>query len=91
MTKKDLIDAIMQELGYTRKDATHFVDLFFEAIKEEIQQKGKIKISKFGSFEVYKKKTRIGRNPNTMKEAPIPERNVVRFKSSSILRKSINR
>jgi integration host factor subunit alpha len=91
MTKKDLIDSIVEEMNYSRKEATELVDTFFETMKSKIEQEGKLKISRFGSFEVYRKKERIGRNPKTMEEARIGARNVVRFKGSSILRNSINK
>ena len=91
MTKKDLIDSIIEEMSYSRKEAIELVDTFFETMKSKIEQEGKLKISRFGSFEVYTKKERIGRNPKTMKEAQIRARNVVRFKGSSILRNSINK
>ena len=91
MTKKDLIDSIVEEMNYSRKEASELVDTFFETMKSKIEEDGKLKISRFGSFEVYRKKERIGRNPKTMKEAQIEARNVVRFKGSSILRNSINK
>lgn len=91
MTKKDIIDSIIKEMSYSRKEASELVETFFETIKAKIEQEGKLKISRFGTFEVYTKKERIGRNPKTMKEAQIEARNVVRFKGSSILRNSINK
>ncbi len=91
MTKKDLIDSIIKEMSCSRKEAAELVDTFFETIKSKIEQEGKLKISRFGTFEVYRKKERIGRNPKNMKEAQIEARNVVRFKGSSILRNSINK
>jgi nucleoid DNA-binding protein len=91
MTKKDIINLLIKDMKYSKQEASEFVDIFFETIKDKIEEEGKLKISGFGSFEVYHKKTRIGRNPSTMVEASIKARNVIRFKESSILRKSINR
>lgn len=91
MTKKDIINSIIKEMSCSRKEATELVETFFETIKSKIEQEGKLKISRFGTFEVYTKKERIGRNPKTMEEAQIEARNVVRFKGSSILRNSINK
>lgn len=91
MTKKDLIEVIAKEMNYSYRKASEMVDIFFETMKSEIEKNGKLKISKFGSFEVYRKRERIGRNPQTMEEAKIKARKVIRFKGSSILRKSINK
>lgn len=91
MTKKDIIDILIKDMNYSRKEASELVEIFFETMKSNIEQTGKLKIPRFGSFEVYHKKKRMGRNPKSMKTAQIKERNVVRFKGSSILRNSINK
>jgi len=91
MTKKDLIEVLVKDLDYSYKRAAELVDIFFETMKAEIGKSGKLKLSGFGSFEVYHKKERLGRNLKTMETAKIKARNVIRFKESSILRKSINR
>lgn len=91
MTKKDIVNLLISDMSFSKKDATFFVDNFFETMKSNIEKEGKLKISNFGSFEVYRKNRRIGRNPKTMEKAEILERNVLRFKESSNLRTSINK
>ena len=91
MTKRDIVDLLVKDMSFSRKKAVDFVDDFFETLKDNIEKSGKLKISGFGSFEVYHKNKRIGRNPRNMKTAEILERNVVRFKGSSLLKKSINK
>jgi integration host factor subunit alpha len=49
-----------------------------------------VKLSSFGSFVVRKKGQRIGRNPKTGKEVPIPPRRVMVFKPSTIFKQRIN-
>jgi len=91
MTKKDIVNLLVNDMNFSRKKAMDFVETFFETLKSNIKEKGKLKIANFGSFEVYHKNKRIGRNPKTMERAEILERNVLRFKESSLLRKSINK
>ena len=91
MTKKDIIALLVKDMNFSRKKAVDFVEIFFETMKSNIEKNGKLKIANFGSFEVYHKNKRMGRNPITMKDAEIQERNVLRFKESSLLRNSINK
>ena len=62
----------------------------FEVLLKSLKEKGKVKISNFGTFTLRHKKSRIGRNPKTKKEAIISERNVVLFKPSKFLKNKIN-
>ena len=55
-----------------------------------LENEGKIKISKFGTFSVRSKKSRLGRNPKTKEIKEISERNVVLFKPSKEFKKLIN-
>ena len=62
----------------------------FDALIEGLKNHGKVKISNFGTFILRHKKSRIGRNPKTKKEAVISERNVILFKPSKLLKNKIN-
>ena len=57
---------------------------------ESLKNEGKVKISNFGTFILRHKKSRIGRNPKTKKEAIISERNVILFKPSKYFKNKIN-
>ena len=78
------------QLGYSKKLIENILEDMFEVLLESLKTKGKVKISNFGTFILRHKKSRIGRNPKTKKEAVISERNVILFKPSKSLKKKIN-
>ena len=90
-TRKDLSNKIFKNLGFSKNLSSKIIDDFFEALISGIIKSNKIKISSFGTFSILHKKERIGRNPKTKVEAKILSRKVVKFKSSSLLKKKLNR
>ena len=90
-TKKDLAERIHIKLGYSKEEAKDFVNIFFETIIENLLKEKKIKISKLGTFDLLRKKQRVGRNPKTKEKAIISERNVVSLKFSKVLKEKINK
>ncbi len=90
MTKADIIEAIYQKIGYSKKDAADLVELIFNTIKETLAKGEKIKISGFGNFVVRDKKARTGRNPQTGTAIKISARRVLTFKPSQVLRADVN-
>ena len=89
-TRKDLSNKIYQKLGFSKNYSSLVIDNFFETLIEELLRSNKIKISSFGTFEVIRKKERIGRNPKTKEEAIILPRKVVKFTPSSLVKKKLN-
>ncbi len=79
LTKKDLGAIIKKELNLSVDISDSLVDEFFQAIKKTLRSKENIKLSGFGTFEIFKTKERMGRNPKTMEEFKIPAQNKVRF------------
>jgi len=90
MTKADIIEAIYQKVGYSKKDAADLVELIFNLIKETLSKGEKIKISGFGNFVVRDKRARTGRNPQTGEAIKISARRVLTFKPSQVLRADVN-
>lgn len=90
LTKAELIDAVYEKVGFSKKEAADLVELMFETIKEELCKGGQIKISGFGKFRVREKKSRMGRNPQTGQAMVISARKVLTFTPSRILRDGIN-
>lgn len=90
MTKADIIEAIYQKVGYSKKDAADLVELIFNTIKDTLARGEKIKISGFGNFVVRDKKSRTGRNPQTGEAIQISARRVLTFKPSQVLRAEVN-
>ncbi len=90
LTKKEIINSIYMQLGYSKKLIENILEDLFEIILSGLKEKGKVKISNFGTFILRYKKSRIGRNPKTKQEAIITERNVILFKPSRFLKNQIN-
>jgi integration host factor subunit alpha len=90
MTKADLIDSVHQKIGFSKKDSADIVELFFDTIKEILQEGDKLKVSGFGNFIVRDKRERIGRNPQTGEAIKISARKVLTFKPSQVLKNALN-
>ena len=90
LTKKDLVNLIYMQIGYSKNITENLVDEFFSLIVSSLKKEKKLKISKFGTFSIREKKARMGRNPKTKEKKNISKRNVVLFKASKDFRKLIN-
>ena len=83
LTKKHMSEILKKELNISVDISDSFVDEFFQAIKMTLRSQKSLKLSGFGSFEIYVTKERIGRNPKSMENFRIPSQNKVRFSSTS--------
>jgi integration host factor subunit alpha len=90
MTKADIVEALYEKVGFSKKDAADLVELVFDQIKATLAQGSKIKISGFGNFVVREKRSRIGRNPQTGQSIEISARRVLTFRPSQVLRAEVN-
>ena len=90
MTKADLVDAVHDKVGFSKKESADIVELVFDVIKSTLEKGEKIKISGFGNFELRDKKSRIGRNPQTGDAIEISARRVLTFKPSQVLKNALN-
>tara|TARA_A100001011_G_C13908923_1_gene674224 strand:+ start:204 stop:503 length:300 start_codon:yes stop_codon:yes gene_type:complete len=90
LTKKDLVNLIYMQIGFSKQVSESLIEEFFSLIVYNLRKEKKIKLSKFGTFSIRQKKSRIGRNPKTKEEKKISERNVVLFKPSKEFKEFIN-
>src|SRR3954471_19190643 len=90
MTKADIVEALYEKVGFSKKEAADLVELVFETIKNTLSQGQKIKISGFGNFVVREKRARVGRNPQTGETIQITARRVLTFRPSQVLRAEVN-
>ena len=90
MTKADIVDALHEKVGFSKKEAADLVEMVFETIKGTLSQGQKIKISGFGNFVVREKRSRVGRNPQTGQSIEISARRVLTFRPSQVLRSEVN-
>ena len=90
LTKRDLVNIIYMQIGFSKKISEILIDEFFSLILLNLKNEKIIKLSKFGTFSVRIKNPRIGRNPKTKENKEISKRNVVLFKPSKVFKEFIN-
>ena len=90
LTKKDLVNLVYMQLGFSKQISENLIEDFLSTIIVNIKSEKKLKLSKFGTFTVRKKKSRIGRNPKTKESKIISSREVVLFKPSKEFKEFIN-
>ena len=90
LTKKDLVNIIYMQVGFSKQISEHLIDEFFSLITLNLKKEKKMKLTKFGTFFIKSKKSRVGRNPKTKEDKIISERNVVLFKPSKEFKEFIN-
>ena len=90
LKRKDLINIVYMQIGFSKQVSENLIDEFFSSIVKNLKKEKKLKISKFGTFTIRSKKSRIGRNPKTKEETKISERDVVLFKASKDFKKLVN-
>lgn len=90
MTKADIVEALYEKVGFSKKEAADLVEMVFDTIKGTLAQGQKIKISGFGNFVVREKRPRVGRNPQTGESIEISARRVLTFRPSQVLRAEVN-
>jgi integration host factor subunit alpha len=81
---------VYRRVGLSRAESAALVEVVLDEITTSLVQGETVKLSSFGSFVVRSKGQRIGRNPKSGTEVPIPPRNVLTFKPSNILKGRIN-
>ena len=91
LTKKDLVNTVYMQIGFSKQISENLIDEFFSLIISNLEKEKIIKISNFGTFSIRSKKERIGRNPKTKESKLISERNVVLFKPSKEFKKFVNK
>ena len=90
LTKKDLVNSIYMQLGFSKLISENLIDDFIQIIVQSFLKEKKIKLSRFGTFEIRHKRSRIGRNPKTKESKEISSRKVLLFKPSKEFKKLVN-
>ena len=90
LTKKDIINSIYMQIGYSKKISENLLEDFLNTLIDNLINNKKVKISNFGTFSLRKKNKRIGRNPKTKESKIITDRNVIIFKPSKQFKRYIN-
>ena len=89
MTKKELSIKIAEDTGLKQVEVKKVVQKMLDFMIEALFKGEVIELRNFGIFKVKSRKPRIGRNPKTGVEVPIPERKVVTFKAGMVMKKKM--
>ncbi len=89
MNKAELIAAVAEKAGITKKDADRIIAATFETIAQNMANGEKVQVSGFGIFDVKKREARTGRNPRTKETIEIPASTLPAFKASKTLKDAV--
>lgn len=89
MTKRELIIRVANKLGMTQSEVARIVEGTFETISHALADGERWELRDFGVFEVKTRASRIGRNPRTGDQVPVPERRVVTFRPGKKMKEMI--
>ena len=90
MNKTELVAAMADAAGLSKKDAEKALKAFTDVVAEELKKDGKVQLVGFGTFEVSKRAAREGRNPQTGKTMSIPASKAPKFKAGKALKDAVN-
>ena len=90
LTKKDIVNSLYMQIGFSKNICENLLNDIIELFIDNLKEHRKLKISKFGTFLLRVKKSRIGRNPKTKEIKTISNRTVVLFKPSNEFKKFLN-
>jgi integration host factor subunit alpha len=90
LTRTALTESINRRVGITQADSQRMVERIVHHMAQALVDGEHVKVRGFGTFVLRDKTERIGRNPKTGTEAPIPPRRVVTFRPSWMLTDRIN-
>lgn len=90
MNKTELVAAMANKAGLTKKDADAALKAFTEVIEETLKAGDSIQLVGFGTFEVAERAERTGRNPQTGAEMVIPASKAPKFKAGKALKDALN-
>ena len=91
MNKTELVAAVAEKAGMTKKDVERVVNATVDTIIQSIANGEKVQISGFGNFEVKDRESRVGRNPRTKETIQIPATRLPVFKASKVLKDTISK
>ena len=90
MNKTELIVAMAEQSGISRKDTEKVLKAFTDVVAEELKKGGKVQLVGFGTFEVSERAAREGRNPQTKETITIAASKAPKFKAGKALKDMIN-
>ena len=91
MNKTELVNAVAEKAGFSKKDAEKAINATVEAISDALKGGDKVQLVGFGAFEVKTRAARQGRNPRTKETITIPASKSPVFKAGKALKDAISK
>ena len=91
MTKRELVIRVANNLSMTQSDVARVIECTFETLSEVLAEGQRWELRDFGVFEVKTRASRIGRNPRTGDQVPVPERKVVTFRPGKKMKELVTK
>ncbi len=91
MNKAELINAVAEKAGLSKKDTEAAITTAIDVIAETLSKDEKVQLVGFGSFEVKSRAARIGRNPRTKEQINIPASKIPVFKAGKALKDTVSK
>ena len=91
MNKTELINAIANETGLSKKDTEATINSFVNVVSNALVEKDKVQLVGFGTFETRERAARTGKNPQTGEKLNIPASIVPAFKAGKSLKEKVNK
>jgi DNA-binding protein HU-beta len=89
MTNQQLVDAIVQKTGLSRRDTLSVMKTFTDMTMQEVQKGGKVGLTGFGVFYLGKRGQRTGRNPQTGQLITIPSMKMPGFRAGKVFKERV--
>ena len=90
MNKTELVAAMADQAGLSKKDAEKALKAFTDVVAEELKKDGKVQLVGFGTFEVSSRAAREGRNPQSGAPMKIAAYKAPKFKAGKALKDMLN-
>ena len=90
MNKTDLVAAMAEQAGVSKKDAEKVLKAFTDVVTDELKKGEKVQLVGFGTFEVSERDAREGRNPATLQPIKIPASKAPNFKPGKAFKDALN-
>lgn len=91
MNKSELIEAMSQETGLSKRDSQKALDALTYVVSKQLKKKDRVQLVGFGTFETAKRAARTGKNPQTGEAMKIPASTVAKFKPGKALKDMVNK
>ena len=91
MNKSELVAAIAEKAGVSKKDTEAMFKAFVETVEGAVKDGDKVQLIGFGTFEAKARSARTGKNPRTGEKIKIAASKVPAFKAGAAFKELLNK